>query len=76
VTRFGVVALPTKLRRARGLKAVDQLTAETAAEGLLLLSSVTLPEPRYDHKRVREFDKAAAELDRSFQQEKKSARSG
>lgn len=58
----GVVTLPAKLRRALGLKADDQLIAETTPEGLLLRPAVTLPIEIYSEKRVREFDHAEAEL--------------
>src|ERR1700757_2693503 len=58
----GVVTLPAKLRRALGLKADDQLIAETTPEGLLLRPAVTLPVEIYSEKRIREFDEAEAEL--------------
>jgi AbrB family looped-hinge helix DNA binding protein len=62
LTRRGVVTLPAKLRRALGLKADDQLIAETTPEGLLLRPAVTLPVEIYSEKRIREFDRAEAEL--------------
>lgn len=74
VTSRGVVTLPAKLRRALGLKADDQLIAETTAEGLLLRPAVTLPVELYSEKRVREFDEAEAELERFLRLRKKSAR--
>jgi len=74
VTSRGVVTLPAKLRRALGLKADDQLIAETTAEGLLLRPAVTLPVELYSEKRVREFDEAEAELERFLRRRKKSAR--
>lgn len=58
----GVVTLPAKLRRAMGLKADDQLIAETTAQGLLLRPVVTLPVELYSDERVQEFDAAEAEL--------------
>jgi len=58
----GVVTLPAKLRQAMGLKANDQLIAETTPEGLLLRPAVTLPLEIYSPERVREFDEAEAEL--------------
>ena len=58
----GVVTLPAKLRQALGLKADDQLIAETTPEGLLLRPSVTLPLEVYTPEREREFDAAEAEL--------------
>jgi AbrB family looped-hinge helix DNA binding protein len=58
----GVVTLPAKLRQALGLKADDQLIAETTPEGLLLRPAVTLPIELYTPERVREFDDAETEL--------------
>ena len=58
----GVVTLPAKLRQAMGLKADDQLIAETTPEGLLLRPTVTLPLEMYCASRLREFDQAEAEL--------------
>ena len=56
LTSRGVVTLPAKLRRALGLKADDQLIAETTPEGLLLRPAVTLPVEIYSEKRILEFD--------------------
>jgi len=58
----GVVTLPAKLRRAMGLKADDQLIAETTPQGLLLRPAVTLPLEIYTAERVQEFDAGEAEL--------------
>jgi antitoxin PrlF len=58
----GVVTLPAKLRQAMGLKADDQLIAETTPQGLLLRPAITLPLELYTPERVREFDEAEAEL--------------
>jgi antitoxin PrlF len=58
----GVVTLPAKLRQAMGLKADDQLLAETTPQGLLLRPAVTLPLELYTPERVQEFDEAEAEL--------------
>lgn len=58
----GVVTLPAKLRQALGLKADDQLIAETTPEGLLLRPAVTLPVEVYTPEREREFDEAEADL--------------
>jgi len=74
VTSRGVITLPAKLRQALGLKADDQLIAETTPEGLLLRPAVTLPIEMYSDKRVREFDEAEAELARVLQRKKKPAR--
>jgi len=62
ITSRGVITLPAKLRKALGLKADDQLIAETTPHGLLLRPAVTLPLELYADERVREFDKAEAEL--------------
>jgi AbrB family looped-hinge helix DNA binding protein len=58
----GVVTLPAKLRQAMGLKADDQLIAETTAEGILLRPAVTMPLEVYTAERLREFEEAEAEL--------------
>ena len=58
----GVITLPAKLRQAMGLKANDQLIAETTPQGLLLRPAVTLPLELYTPQRVQEFDEAEAEL--------------
>ena len=62
ITSRGVVTLPAKLRQTLGLKADDQLIAETVPEGLLLRPAVTLPVELYTPGREREFDRAEAEL--------------
>jgi AbrB family looped-hinge helix DNA binding protein len=77
LTSRGVVTLPAKLRRALGLKADDQLIAETTPEGLLLRPAVTLPIEIYSEKRIREFDEAEAQLAKVLNRRrrpKKSAR--
>ena len=62
VTSRGVVTLPAKLRQIMGLKADDQLIAETTSEGLFLRPAVTLPVEIYSEARVREFDAGEADL--------------
>ena len=62
ISSRGVVTLPAKLRQAMGLKADDQLIAETTPQGLLLRPAVTLPLEIYSPERVQEFDAAEAEL--------------
>jgi bifunctional DNA-binding transcriptional regulator/antitoxin component of YhaV-PrlF toxin-antitoxin module len=74
VTSRGVVTLPAKLLRALGIKADDQLIAETTPDGLLLRPAVTLPVEMYSGQRVREFDEAEAELEKVLLRKKKSAR--
>jgi AbrB family looped-hinge helix DNA binding protein len=71
VTARGVVTLPAKLRQALGIKADDQLIAETTPEGLLLRPAVTLPIEIYGDRRIREFDEAEAELDKVLRRRKK-----
>lgn len=73
ITSRGLVTLPAKLRRELGLKADDQLIAETTPEGLLLRPAVTLPVELYSEARVREFDAAEAELG-AFLKKKRLAR--
>lgn len=74
VTSRGVVTLPAKLREALGLKADDQLIAETTPEGLLLRPAVTLPVEIYSAERIREFDAAEADLEKLLRGKKKSGR--
>lgn len=62
INNRGVVTLPAKLRHALGLKANDQLIAETTPQGLLLRPAVTLPLELYTPERLQEFDSAEAEL--------------
>ena len=71
ITRRGVVTLPAKLREALGIKADDQLIAETTPEGLLLRPAVTLPIEIYSDKRIQEFDEAEAELEKVLRRKKK-----
>ena len=66
MTSRGVVTLPAKLRHALGLKADDQLIAETTDEGLLLRPAMVLPVELYTPSRVREFDDAEADLAKYF----------
>jgi AbrB family looped-hinge helix DNA binding protein len=74
VTSRGVVTLPARLREALGLKADDQLIAETTPEGLLLRPAVTLPVEIYSDKRIEEFDASEAELEKLLRRKKKPAR--
>ena len=74
VTNRGVVTLPARLRQELGIKADDQLIAETTPEGLLLRPAVTLPVELYSEKRIREFDEAESDLDKVLRRSKKSTR--
>jgi AbrB family looped-hinge helix DNA binding protein len=71
VNSRGVVTLPAKLRRAMGLRADDQLIAETTSEGLLLRPAVTLPLEMYTPQRVQEFDEMEAELAQALAKRKR-----
>ena len=62
ITSRGVITLPAKLRQALGLRADDQLIAETTPEGLLLRPAITLPVEIYTPERELEFDEAEAGL--------------
>jgi antitoxin PrlF len=75
LTNRGVVTLPAKLRRALGLKADDQLLAETTPEGLLLRPAVTLPVEIYSERRIREFDEAETELAKILNQRSRPKKS-
>ncbi len=58
----GLITLPAKLRQAFGLKADDQLIAETTPEGILLRPAITVPLELYSPQRLQEFDAAESEL--------------
>ncbi len=58
----GLITLPVKLRQALGLKADDQLIAETTPEGILLRPAVTLPIELYSPQRLAEFEEAERDL--------------
>ena len=61
VTSRGVVTLPAKLRQSLGIKADDQLIAETTPEGLLLRPAVTIPVEIYTDERIAEFAREEAQ---------------
>ena len=71
ITSRGVITVAAKLREALGIKAGDQLIAETP-EGLLLRPAVTLPIEIYNEKRIREFDQSEAELEKVLHRKKKT----
>ena len=62
INSHDVVTLQAKLRQAMGLKAGDQLIAETTPQGLLVRPAVTLPLELYTPERLQEFDAAEVEL--------------
>lgn len=70
----GTLTLPAKLRRSLGLKADDQLIAETVPGGLLLRPAVTLPVEMYTDERLAEFGAAEAELASAMARKKRRAR--
>ena len=76
MTSRGVVTLPARLRREMGLKADDQLIAETTPDGLLLRPAVTLPVEIYSEARIREFDEAEADLAKRLAPRLRTARPG
>ncbi|MEI8284920.1 MAG: AbrB/MazE/SpoVT family DNA-binding domain-containing protein [bacterium] len=63
----GLIALPAKMREAAGMRPLDNLIAETTAEGILLRPAVTVPIEIYSDERIAEFDQAEAELADWFQ---------
>ncbi len=50
------------MREAAGMRPLDNLIAETTAEGILLRPAVTVPIEIYSDERLAEFDQAEAEL--------------
>lgn len=62
VSGRGLIALPSELRKAAGIRPQDTLIAQTTPEGILLRTAVTLPLEIYTPERVAEFDAAEAEL--------------
>lgn len=70
----GTLTLPAKLRRSLGLKADDQLIAETVPGGLLLRPAVTLPVEMYTDERLAEFKAAEAELGAAIARKQRRAR--
>lgn len=70
----GTLTLPAKLRQSLGLKADDQLIAETVPGGLLLRPAVTLPVEMYTDERLAEFEAAEAELASAMARKKRRAR--
>jgi antitoxin PrlF len=68
INQRGVITLPARLRKELGLRADDQLIAETTSEGLLLRPAVTLPIEKYSSARIQEFDESEAELSEYLKQ--------
>lgn len=64
VSGRGLVAIPVAMRKAAGIRPLDNLIAETTPEGILLRPAITLPVEIYSTERIAEFDAAEAELSR------------
>jgi AbrB family looped-hinge helix DNA binding protein len=62
VSGRGLISLPAEIRRAAGIRPLDNLFAETTPDGILLRPAVALPVEIYTEARVAEFDDAEAEL--------------
>ena len=62
ISGSGLIALPAKMREAAGMRPLDNLIAETTAEGILLRPAVTVPIEIYSDERIAEFDQAEADL--------------
>lgn len=62
VSGRGLVALPSKMREAAGIRPLDNLIAETTPDGILLRPAVTVPIEVYSDGRIAEFDQAESEL--------------
>ena len=62
VSGRGLVALPSKMREAAGIRPLDNLIAETTPDGILLRPAVTVPIEVYSEGRIAEFDKVESEL--------------
>ena len=74
ISSRGTLTLPARLRQSLGLKADDQLIAETVPGGLLLRPAVTVPVEMYSGERIAEFDAAEAELANVLPRKKRRAR--
>ena len=62
VSGRGLIAIPSKIRKAAGIRPQDNLIAETTPDGILLRPALTLPIELYTPERVAEFDAAESEL--------------
>lgn len=71
VSGRGLIALPSEMRKAAGIRPQDSLIAEITPEGILLRLAVTLPVEIYSDERVAEFDAAEAELSSILAQKSK-----
>ena len=66
VSSRGLVALPSAMLAAAGIRAHDIVIAETTPEGILLRPAVTLPVEIYSGERIAEFDAAESEMAEVF----------
>ncbi|MGA1137557.1 MAG: AbrB/MazE/SpoVT family DNA-binding domain-containing protein [bacterium] len=64
VSGRGLISLPAAMRKEYGIKAQDNLIAETTSEGILLRPAVTLPVEIYTSDRIQEFDDSELELEK------------
>lgn len=62
VSGRGLIAIPSEMRKAAGIRPQDTLLAEITPEGILLRPALTLPIELYTPERVEEFDAAESEL--------------
>lgn len=74
VSGRGLVALPSKMREAAGIRPLDNLIAETTPDGILLRPAVTVPIEVYSEGQIAEFDKAESELADWFKKNQRRVR--
>ena len=55
INERGALTIPSRLRRAFGIKPNDELILEETEQGLLLRPSVSVPIEIYTEKRIGEF---------------------
>ncbi len=68
VSSRGLVALPSAMLEAAGIRTHDSVIAETIPEGILLRPAVKLREETYTSERIAEFDAAESEMAQAFEQ--------
>ena len=66
VSSRGLVALPSAMLAAAGIRAHESVIPETTPEGILLRPAVTLAVEIYSGERVAEFDAAESEMAEAF----------
>lgn len=70
VNERGSLTLPMQIRKPLGLSKGGILLIEVSEQGVLLKPSVTFPIEMYSDKRIAEFDRADAELDRHLRRKR------